>query len=541
LTATIAPSLYYDAMDKSIQLLIQKWNATPRDKRNVVYREEILPQVSKHLNAQYLQYLQLHKYKPYTTLVSTLSHDINILLLLMYTIQPAHCVVFYTADKSSLLQKLLYYLPTTNTKLTPVPIDAIDHAHNIEIIKKTIKQFQKQHPPVLCDITGGKKIISTQVGIIAHSLKIDIAYIDSNKAFIQWGLPQPGSELLYIQKPDNIINLLQIEPVNKLRIRYNQASSSIEYEAQVEKKQYRLGTKKIKSDDIEKLKSYVSNFYSRINASIIHNSVVIDELHQFGKSLKTLLFTPQVDQFIYDHTDITHLVIDAELDAIPWEILLAQSNIQLPLIRIPNRDYTLSPNPSIANETRIALIAGSGDNIPHFDSIVQSIKSLLASIKNISLTTFQAKSSFELKRFFSEHSNTGFSIVIYFGHATFESCSENIGLLCQDGSIFSIDDCDVLHSAPPVCVIVNACQSARCELFSKNSFALALINAGVDYYIGTHFFLELERSKIFLQSFINCIIGAKPYTVAFKESLVALAQQFGTNDISLYNYVYYGF
>jgi hypothetical protein len=31
----------------------------------------------------------------------------------------------------------------------------------------------------------------TNIGIIAHALKVDIAYIDSKDEYIQWGIPQP--------------------------------------------------------------------------------------------------------------------------------------------------------------------------------------------------------------------------------------------------------------------------------------------------------------------------------------------------------------
>lgn len=521
--------------------LIDQWNSTPKDLRNSFYKENILPIVSKLLSQQYQHYLSLHNYKPYTTLITTLSHDINVLLLMLYTIKPERCVVFYTTDKNKLVQKLHTFAQSLHVVITPIELDSIDHAGNSALIKETMKRYKKNHPPVLCDITGGKKIHSTQIGILAHSLKIDIAYIDSKKGFLQWGIPEPGSEILYIQKPDNIFNLLEIHPSNKLRVRFNTMAHAIDYEADVDGRLYRLGSKKIKQDDSDKLADYINSFYASINASILHNSYSTTELKHYALALKALLFSKELNHFIEKHNNLTHLVIDTELSALPWEIILAHCNVPTPLLRIPNRDSNFSENISRNTPKSIAIISGSGNGLPDFDTILQKMKIQISKNNNFLVETHTATNSFELKRFFAEHNAKPFTVVVFYGHATYNSRNERTGLMCQDETIFSIDDCEVLSSAPPECIVVNACQSARCSLFTTQSFAHAAMSIGVETYIGTHFFLEYERSTCFIHTFLEAIANNLSYSYGYKKSLEALAQRFGSNDISLYNYVYYGY
>ncbi|HGJ65151.1 TPA: CHAT domain-containing protein, partial [bacterium] len=160
--------------------------------------------------------------------------------------------------------------------------------------------------------------------------------------------------------------------------------------------------------------------------------------------------------------------------------------------------------------------------------------------KEANLKTFDASDANKLKLFFAEHNHTPFEIIIYYGHAVFGSDHSTTGLLCKDNSIFSIEDCEVFESAPCKCMIVNACQSARGNIFEKNSFAYAALKAGVDTYIGTHFFLESQRSKLFVQTFLESIIHGKSFFEAFNDSYNTLKQKFGPYDVSTYNYVYYG-
>ncbi len=526
--------------------LVSQWNATPKNERHSFYSSEILPVVASALNTQYTNYLNNNSYKPYETLITTLSNDINIVLLLLKAIQPKHCVVFYTLEKTKLvkdLQKKANSFLESNVEFHFVEIDSLKHWDNIEKIKLSLKKFNHQHPPVLCDITGGKKIISTHIGIIAHSLKMDIAYLDSQKGFLQWGIPHPGYELLYIQKPDNVFTLLETDPVNSLRIRFIPETTTIEYEALVDGTKHRkLGTKKIKKLHMQNLAQNINNFYNSLNSSILHNSIPYAEVANFGITLKNLLFTKELNTFLAQNTTaITHLIIDEELHAIPWEIILWQCHVPLPLIRIPNREINYIADEHTGKTKHVAFITGSGKEIPDFDKTVHHIKIMLSQKNAIHLQTFDATNAFELQTFFAKHSHTRFSLVMYYGHATFGNNNEDVGLVCKDNSIFSLYDCEVLDNAPPECMLINACQSARSNLFHKNSFAQAVLKTGVETYIGTHFLLEFDKSKYFIQLFINYILNDETYINSFKKTIADIAKDCGSTDISLFNYVCYGY
>lgn len=528
---------------ENLDTLVKQWNAISKKDRHSFYSNAILPQVANLLNLQYKNYLSINKIKPYNTLITTLSFDINIVLLMLQAIQPQYCVVFYTQEKEKLAKKLNEITASLNVTLHLIEIDSLQHSNNIEKIKNTIKTYSKQSPPVLCDITGGKKIISTQIGIIAHSFKIDIAYIDSKKGFLQWGIPYPGNELLYIQKPDNLFALLETAPANSLRIRFIPETNTIEYEALIYGIEHRrLGAKIIKKNHTQSLAHIINNFYNSMNYSILYNSNACTELIHFGTTLKSLLFTKELTTFLTKNSNIlTHLIIDEELHAIPWEIILSQCNVSLPLIRIPNRDINYTVNVQSGKSKSVAFITGSGSNIPDFNETVHKIKLLLSKEKSIILHTIDAKNSFALKSFFAQHSHKPFSLVIYYGHAQFGNCNDNTGLVCQDGSIFSTDDLDVFDTFPPQCMLVNACQSARCDLFSKNSFAYAALKAGVETYIGTDFLLEFNKSKVFIQSFIHHIINDETYVNAYKKTIADIEHTFGNNDVTIFNYICYGY
>ena len=187
----------------------------------------------------------------------------------------------------------------------------------------------------------------------------------------------------------------------------------------------------------------------------------------------------------------------------------------------------------------MAFIHGSGHDIPNFDETIKKIKTILLNEKSISLQTCEAKNSFELLSFFAKHNQKPFSLIIYYGHAQFGNCNENIGLVCHDGSIFSNNDCEVLYNNPPQCMLVNACQSARGKVFNKNSFAYTILKTGVETFIGTHFLLEAERSFKFLKTFLNNFVKTNSPFTAFQKSISALSSSYGPHDISIYNYVYY--
>jgi len=512
----------------------------PKDEKFRFYTDNILPIVADRLHQQLTQHLSYNKKKPYTSLVTILSHNIHPTLLAITSIRPQHCVIFYTSEKSKALKKLLDILAPLSIHIETIELDRINHNDNFEKIKQIIRKYNKIYPPVLCDITGGKKIMSTNIGIIAHALKVDIAYIDANE-YIEGGIPQPGGEVLYIQDPKGIIQF-EANQLNKLRIGYNAETSTISFQADIGNRSHNLQHKTIKTNEKETISHSLHNFYDCINASILYQDDGIhNELQRLQNVITGLLLTKDVKSFLKKNTfPNLHLVIDEEVSSIPWELVLQQYDIALPIIRIPNRNREFQESKANVKSKTTALIIGSGQGISDFDSFVNQLKFSLSKHKEATLKTFDASDANKLKLFFAEHNHTPFEIILYYGHAIFGSDHSTTGLLCKDNSIFSIEDCEVFESAPCKCMIVNACQSARGNSFEKNSFAYAALKAGVDTYIGTHFFLESQRSKLFVQTFLESIIQGKSFFEAFNDSYNALKQKFGPYDVSTYNYVYYG-
>lgn len=519
--------------------LVKQWTLLSKNQKYDFYTNQILPIVAQSLHQQLSQYITSNNLKPYASLITILSHNIHPTLLAITSIRPQHCVIFYTSEKSKALKKVLDTIQSYSIKIDTVELDRINHNDNFEKIKRIIQKYNKSFPPVLCDITGGKKIISTNIGIIAHALKVDIAYIDSNE-YIEGGIPKPGSEVLYIQDPKGIVPF-EVNQINKLRIGYNAENSTISFQADIGTRSHNLGTKRIKSGEKNTISEALTNFYTLIDSSILYqNFGMYNELQKLQSTVAGFLFTKDLKDFLkkLKCTNL-HLVMDEEVSSIPWELIFQKYNISLPIIRIPNRNREFSETTATCQPKSIALIIGSGKDITNFDSFVNQLKLDLSQHKEASLTTFDAYDANKLKVFFTQHSHNPFEIIIYYGHAVFGKDTTTNGLVCKDNSIFSTEDCEVFES-PCKCMIINACQSARGNIFEKNSFAYAALKAGIDTFIGTHFFLESQRSFLFIKTFLQHVLQNAPYLEAFNCSLQALAKEYGANDISLYNYIYYG-
>ncbi|HOM87635.1 MAG TPA: CHAT domain-containing protein [Spirochaetota bacterium] len=519
--------------------LTKQWNNLPKKKRYSFYTEEILPVISQSLHNQLSHYLLSEHAKPYSTVITILSPNIHPVLLMLNAILPHHCVLLYTPEKEQLLQQIKHHCATRGIELHPVELSPTNHQDNITIMQRTIKEFSKKFPPVLCDITSGKKIMSTQIGIIASSLKLDIAYIDSNKQYLESGIPQPGSEILYIQKASTIIEFSVHD--NVLRIAYDDNNNTMRYECYFNDCSYKLGTKKIHSNDIEQLSNLLSSCRDDINYSISHSknyTVLHTQSHVL--TLCSLLFSRELTTFLKTNCPISNMriIADEEVASIPWELVLSHYGIQLPIVRIPNRDKEFSEPSVYSSNKKIIIIFGSSNNIPDFNKFEQNIKMLASSHNAYNITTVEAASASNLKVSISKHFPC--AVIIYYGHAVFSTTPETTGLVCRDGSIFSIDDCEIFHASPPQCMVVNACQSASGSLFLKNSFAYAVLKMGVATYIGTNFFLEAQRSFVFIKTFLKNITSNTTYYNAYASALQELQKNFGNDDIALYNYVYYG-
>ena len=155
------------------------------------------------------------------------------------------------------------------------------------------------------------------------------------------------------------------------------------------------------------------------------------------------------------------------------------------------------------------------------------------------MRTYEAANREQLRLFLAE--NPYFRVIAYIGHAQFDGTSAGSGWVCRDGSVFGVEALSVLTQHPPEIIISSACESARGTLFSRCSFAYAALRAGCRTYIGTNWLLEVERSTTFLSEMMKGMIETGLSTEeSYRAALRSLTKKFGNNDVSLYNYIYYG-
>jgi len=432
-----------------------------------------------------------------------------------------------------------------NAIMELVQLDRTGHNDNLSIMKEVMGRYHRDASPLLCDITGGKKIMSTQLGIIAHGMGVDLGYIDSRAGYMGSGVPEPGKEVLFIQKPDELVTEIEATPVNKLRIGYHRQEGRISYELDLHNDSRRLGEISLNRQERENLSRRLDQLNLQINATLERDGEEFTGIFERVSNLVcTMLLTRELDLRL-ERGDIgnLNLVMDEELTPFPWEAVLSDRyGLPLPMARIPQKDMDFADDCTPGDDTheRVLLVSGSGEGIEGFNGHVNTLKAgLVPTGGRHHFTSLTAESSHQLKFFLGE--SRKFSTIIYYGHASYGDSPESTGWICGDGSIFSVEDCSIFYNRPPRMVISNACQSARGELFSRNSFAYALLKAGTQTYIGTNWLLEFQRSSVFMKRFLDDLVGKKktPFQ-AFTSAHRALAKKFGEDDISLYNYVYYG-
>lgn len=511
------------------------WQALSDSEKNSFYLKEILPAVSQSLHEQLNDFKKQNNFPLYKTLVTTLAPSINPTLLMIRAIQPENCVIFYTDEKENLVSKIKIFLNELHIESDFIKLDRINHSDNIAIIQQTIERYKHDHISVVCDITGGKKIISTQIGIIAHSSNIDIAYIDTHRGYIERDIPLPGSEILYILDSKKKI-ITELKTVSKLRVTYDAEQFKISFYLDHNGRSYSFGYQRLKEGDKLSISNTFKSLYSSLNNSIINNSPVIDkELKQLVKYISSMLLPKELKKFFKDESfSEIQLILDEELIAIPWELVLNSIAIQSPIFRVLHRTKEFHDHERTVKNKNAIMIIGSMDNIPF---CYDELRARLIANK---IDIMEAKNSLQLKETIALGNFSNYSTVIFFGHAVYGDDEASTGMVCMDGSIFSIEDCDVFLDSPPQCLLVNACQSAYGNLFSKHSLACAILKTGVQVYIGTHFLLEFNRSMTFLESFYKYISLRRSYHDAYVMAIEELKRIYGKDDISLYNYIYYG-
>ena len=521
--------------------LVRKWNRLGRGKREKFYFDMIRPQITSLLEKQIRVKEKAGIIPKYQDLVLILGHDVNPALIIINSLKPLRLFLLYTTKNEKNLKKRL--IPAIDSAIPADKVEYIlleinDHEKNIKKMKELLKNLPGD--TALCDITGGKKITSLQLGMAANELGVDISYLDSKSYVEGTGIPVPGEELIYINNSiSRRITEISSNVPYRLLISYIGQTRDIIYNLDLVHRSLKFTREDMSASTIEVIKEDIDTMFKKINKDIYDKKDCMQEMNDLADIIRSMLIPHELDEMLKTtRLDDFRLLVDPEVSGIPWEIAFNRMyNTPLPLFRMYNLDFEHRPGKTVEEKQGLLIITGSGREIPEFDATLQSIKEFLNDLP-VKSKMVSAESRGALQREFGKfHYDT----VIFFGHSVFDKDREKTGWLCKNDEIFCCESLEGISMMPPDVVISNSCHSARSVPFSDHSFGYDLVEAGVRTYIGTNWFLEFERSRLFLSTFIDRMIArGKTPSASFEETISALQNQFGKDDISRYNYIYYG-
>ncbi len=138
----------------------------------------------------------------YDRLALALGHNPIPSLIVANALSPRELVLFHPPRHGKLLrEKVLPALdaPIPRDGIRTIELSSADHDANYAVIREELAVPRGGY--TLFDITGGKKILSVQLGLIARELGLDLCYIDSESYIAGSDFPEPGSESIYIPLP----------------------------------------------------------------------------------------------------------------------------------------------------------------------------------------------------------------------------------------------------------------------------------------------------------------------------------------------------
>lgn len=522
--------------------LIRRLKAAKSRERFRLYFDEVRPRITGTLREQLEEKVRSGLIPRYERLALTLGHNPIPSLITANALSPAELIVFQPPRHEKLLsQKLLPSLDASIPRegIRVKQLSAADHDANYSLIRGALAE-NPGRGYTLCDITGGKKILSMQLGLIARELGLDLCYIDSESYIAGSDIPEPGSESLYIHSPDREgPTSIRMEAVPRLTITWIPSHGEALFNLDEYGTPYKFPLNGLSGSVVETVRTEIDRLYERINANILRGLSSERELDELANLVRSMMMPPGLDERIREARNGLRLHLDTELAGIPWEVAFNRLyGTPLPLARMFNHTIGYRrPDPHLPKSAGALVILGSGEGIPHFDRITTWLEER-AKTSAYKIRSVRAESRGGLLR---ELGTRRYDAVLYFGHSEYGDTEEGTGWRCENGEIFNCADLRCLESAPPDLVISNSCHSARSMPFAPHSFACGAVRAGVRSYIGTRWFLELERSRLFLESVSEDMLNRRmPAARAFARALEALSQRFGARDISMYNYVYYG-
>ncbi len=522
--------------------IVRRLKAAKSGERFRLYFDEVRPRITEILREQAAEKTRSGLIPRYSRLALTLGHNPIPSLIVANAFAPAELILFHPPRHGRLLKETVFpalegSIPRDGIRT--IELSSADHDANYAAIREALaaRPFDDY---TLCDITGGKKILSMQLGLIARELGFDLCYIDSDSYIANSAIPEPGSESFYIHAADREgPTSIRMETSPRLAVSLLPSTGAAVFNFDEYGTPYKFTLSDLSDSVVANVREGIDSVYGRINANILRGESSQRELDDLAGLVRSMLMPPGLDERIRGAASGLRLHLDTELAGIPWEIAFNRLYATpLPVARMFNRtiDYRrLAPD---AQKRQGALvILGSGEGIPHFGEIAAWLGSRAAGAE-VKTKTVVAESRGALLR---ELGARRYDAVLYFGHSEYGATEERTGWRCENGEIFHCADLRCLEGSPPDLVISNSCHSARSMPFAAHSFACSAMRAGVRTYIGTRWFLELERSRVFLEHIIDAMLGGKmPPARAFARALDALGERFGGRDIALYNYVYYG-
>ncbi len=517
------------------------WNVIAnQEARNRFYQETILPDIVKLLQEQLRRKKEEGMNLDYDNLILILGAGANPALIIANAICPKIVTILHTEDKLAILNNELIPNLHKSIKHEIVSLVRFDHQKNYNILSDVLRKANRKYGKILCDITGGKKMMATQLGIIASSYDIDLSYIDAGRRMPNSSVPIPGEEILYIHSTKGrAISEITANPYDLLIINFEGGVGTLTFQLLRGQSTFKF-SKRFDATSIDEFTRAINDQFKIINCSIQGNRDYRRPLEELSSIIRNIFIPHDLQNELSQNDDCgIRLLLDSDIAGIPWEIAIR--SIREKPISILRMLYSKSPIVGTVSQKAsksFLLAAGSGEGIPGFDNFISDLQTVFPSGGKCEFNLIRAENNASLQ---VQLAKKHYDSIIYFGHAKFGDTPENTGWICRNGDVFSGKSLHVLHGRAPEVIISNACESARSLPFREHSFAHAAIEAGCRTYIGTNWFLEYDRSRVFLESFLReMIVNGREIQPSFEEGMKALRNKFGAGDISLHNFVYYG-
>lgn len=523
---------------------LARWrNAKGRREKFNIYFNEIRPAITVALKQQLEYKKEGGVIGTYNTLVVIVGHDVVPGLILANALLPSRLFVLYTERNAHQVHTM--FVPSLDAAIREkstlefLELSANNHDENYRKIYALLQKLAFGEK-ILCDITGGKKITAAHLALAAEHFGCAISYIDATGYLENSAIPEPGTEVLYIHLPEGK-GVLEIEPWPRRSILINYAKKygDILFTYSDCGKFFRFEKSGLTGSILEETSHAIGIEYTKIDDAILKSQSCQRELDELATILRTMIIPNGLDTMLrISKGETLDLIIDPELAGIPWEIALVREyGAALPVVRILNRDFDNTALYKKKEYSGILFLVGSQEGIDRFDRIIERLRLFLERI-HVAIRIVAADDVGVVVR---ELSRQRYVAIAYFGHSVFDENPALCGWVCQNGEIFGCDKLDVLCHNPPTMVISISCHSARAKPFSRHSFAYSALMAGAKSYVGTRWFLEIDRSVVFLSElFRSMLVKKRSPRESFEHALKALVKKYGVDDTAPYNYVLYG-